>query len=343
MRRKKRRMRGWREVRRKWKLVEEGVKRWEEDEESSIRKRKGVLPRLMFLLFLAFSSSLPSYSSSSTTTSSPIFSPPPHSPTPYLSLILFPLPLISSPLSLQIILTPSYSSSHLHSSSSSLILLSIHPPCSSSNLLISISYSSSFVPLLSPHPTLSSPSFISFFLLSPHLSAPPLHSSHPNSLFSFSSFSLHHHIPSYFCFSPPLSSTKLSLPILLLLPSLTHLLTSSLLHLPSSQLPLLLSSSFHLLIFLLPPPSPPLLLPSLLPPHPSTLLLHPLPSTDSFPLPILILPASSFYHPPSCSFPPSPPPFLLLYPSSSPISSSLPLPPPMRVVDERGKEVGVMR
>ena len=51
---------GLREVRRKWKLVEEGVRRWEEDEESSIMKRKGVLPLLMFLLFLAFSSSLPS-------------------------------------------------------------------------------------------------------------------------------------------------------------------------------------------------------------------------------------------------------------------------------------------
>ena len=276
-------MRGWREVRRKWKLVEEGVRRWEEDD------------------------LLPSSSS------------PTHSPTPYLPLLLFSLPLIPSPLSLQIILTPSYSSSHLHSSSSSLILLPIFPPCSSSsNLLLFISYSS-----------LTSSSFVS-----------------PNSLFPFFNLLLHR-LPSSFCSSSPLFSPQLfflspPFPSIIISPHLSASLLTQTLSSPSS--PSLLNPSFHLLsppppIFPTPPallillPSPHLSLTLLLHhlyssppfflPHPPTLLLHPLPSTHSFPLPILLLPASSFYHPPSCSFPPSPPPSLLLYPSSSPISSSL--------------------
>ena len=226
-------------------------------------KRNGVLPLLMFLPFHAFSSSLPSsYSSSSNTTSYPIFSPPP--------LLLILLLLIFPSSSFLSLLYPHLSPSKSSSPQPTPPLISTHLPL--------LSFSSPFIlhapppPIFSfpshtppsPPPPPSSPSSLltqlSLSLLLSHSSSSPLvfllllsTLLTPTLFFSFSSsFSLHYHIPSSFCFSPPLSSPELSLPLLLLLPSLTHLFTSSLLHLPSSQLPLLLSSSFHRLIFLLP-------------------------------------------------------------------------------------------
>ena len=224
-------------------------------------------------------------------------------------------PPLFSPSNILTSLTPNHPHPILLllSSPSSLILLPIFPPCSSSsNLLLFISYSS-----------LTSSSFVS-----------------PNSLFPFFNLLLHR-LPSSFCSSSPLFSPQLfflsppPFPSIIISPHLSaSLLTQTL----SSPSPSLLNPSFHLLS---PPPpifpTPPALLILLPSPHLSlTLLLH-LYSSPPFFLPhpllsfILFPPLTpspspfSFFPPPLCTILPPFPSLLhhLLYPSSSPISSSL--------------------